>query len=295
MKSIILIIDYFAKDWPDWFPIFIESCRKNGTIDWLIHTNCSTKIDIPQNVHIHKISEYEYCKKVSETLGIYFFPSWNYKIVDIKPAYGKIWEKEIKDYDFWGYTDIDIIYGNLRHFLTEKILSKKWIISTHEWCLAGHFTIFKNCNWTKNLFKRIHNWEHIFSTELLFLFDEKIFIESIKARKGYKSFLHKINFFKQNKYLLKEMWTTPLTSIKWLNIYESHPTEWYLINGKLTNNIDSHEHIYFHFMNYKSTSINLDKKYGNKAPWENKKQVNFVPIELVHEDLIITFDGIFVK
>lgn len=294
MKSIILIIDYFANSWPDWFPVFIESCRKNSTINWLIHTNCPEKINLPPNVEIKFFTEYEYCKKISDSLGVYFYPSWNYKLVDIKPAYGKIWEEEIKEYDFWGYSDIDIIYGNLRDFLTDKLLSTKKIFSTHNWCLAGHFSIFKNCKWSRELFTRIKDWKKIFSSDLLFLFDEKIFIESILPRYRIKIF-NIFNYLKKFKYSINEMWTTPLTHIKWEDKYENHPTEWYLIDGKLTNNVDKHEHIYLHFMNYKKKSINLDRKYGEKAPWEDKKQISFVPEELIQNNLVISFDGIFSK
>lgn len=80
MKTIVLIIDYFSEAFPDWFPVFIESCRKNPTINWIIHTNCIYEYEIPRNVEIILMSEYQYCKIVSEKLGIYFYPFRNYKI-----------------------------------------------------------------------------------------------------------------------------------------------------------------------------------------------------------------------
>ena len=194
MKSIILIIDYFAKDWPDWFPIFIESCKKNGTIDWLIHTNCSTKIDIPQNVHIHKISEYEYCKKVSETLGIYFFPSWNYKIVDIKPAYGKIWEKEIKNYDFWGYTDIDIIYGNLRHFLTEKFLIRNGLFPPMSGAWLDTLQFLRTVTGLK-IYSNEYKIGNIFFPQNYFFFlMKKYLLNQSKLERGIKDFCIRLIF-----------------------------------------------------------------------------------------------------
>ena len=45
-------------------------------------------------------------------------------------------------------------------------------------CLAGHFSIFKNCKWSRELFTRIKDWKKIFSSDLLFLFDENIFNRS---------------------------------------------------------------------------------------------------------------------
>ncbi len=48
MKSIIIIIDYLGGKWPEWFPLFLESCRKNPDISWLIHTDAPTyRHDVP--------------------------------------------------------------------------------------------------------------------------------------------------------------------------------------------------------------------------------------------------------
>ena len=35
-----------------------------------------------------------------------------YKLTDFKPAYGEIFQDYIIQYDFWGFTDIDLIYGD---------------------------------------------------------------------------------------------------------------------------------------------------------------------------------------
>lgn len=44
-------------------------------------------------------------------------------------------------------------------------------------CLAGHFSIFKNCKWSRELFTRIKDWKKIFSSDLLFFLMKKFLID----------------------------------------------------------------------------------------------------------------------
>ena len=52
-----------------------------------------------------------------------FDPSDPYKLCDLKPAYGHIHERDIAGYRFFGYGDIDIVYGQISDFYTGKLVS----------------------------------------------------------------------------------------------------------------------------------------------------------------------------
>lgn len=99
MKSIVIIIDYFGT-FPKFFPFFLESCRWNPTINWIIHTDCAYIGNIPENVELKIIPWQDYKDYVSIKLGIHFNPDVAYKICDLKPAYGDLWNHEIINYDF---------------------------------------------------------------------------------------------------------------------------------------------------------------------------------------------------
>ena len=47
-----------------------------------------------------------------------------YKLCDYKPAYGEIFAPELSGYDFWGYGDMDLVFGDLRAYFTEDKLRK---------------------------------------------------------------------------------------------------------------------------------------------------------------------------
>lgn len=94
-----------------------------------------------------------------------------YKLCDFKPAYGYIFEEEISKYDFWGFCDIDLIFGNLSHFINDELLNKFDKLFFH-----GHFCIFRNCKKMNTLFlekyENVINYEYAFKTKFPCHFDE---------------------------------------------------------------------------------------------------------------------------
>ena len=51
---------------------------------------------------------------MSDTLGINFTQKHKaYKLCGCKPFYGVIHKEELRGYDYWGFGDIDLIYGDL--------------------------------------------------------------------------------------------------------------------------------------------------------------------------------------
>ena len=49
-----------------------------------------------------------------------------YKLCDFKPAYGEIFNEFISSFDYWGYCDVDLIWGNIRKFLSNDLLDKEY-------------------------------------------------------------------------------------------------------------------------------------------------------------------------
>ena len=86
---ILFLIPYFGR-WPFWMPFFLESCRHNADIDWLLFSDCPIPSNVPDNVRIESITFADYCALVSQRLNIPFAPQAAYKLCDIKPALGHI-------------------------------------------------------------------------------------------------------------------------------------------------------------------------------------------------------------
>lgn len=162
-------------------PVFLASCRYNGTINWIIRTDCGIPINSPENIKFIPISVSAYIANVSERLNIKFRPAGNYKICDVKPMCGDLYRDEIADYDCYGFGDLDIIYGDIRKFYTDDILSYD-VISTHEWMLSGHLTLFKNVDFLRKAYLKIPNWKKYLETPQITRFDEDVYSQLFISR-----------------------------------------------------------------------------------------------------------------
>jgi len=111
MQKIVFIITYMGK-YPWYFPYFLHSCRHNPTVDFLILSDNNTpNLELPPNVKIIRSSLEHFKTDAAKTLGFEVVAESGYKLCDFKPAYGYIFADYIKDYDFWGYCDVDVIFG----------------------------------------------------------------------------------------------------------------------------------------------------------------------------------------
>jgi hypothetical protein len=91
---------------------------------------------------------------------------------DLKPAYGHLFPELIEGYDFWGFGDIDLIYGNLGRYFTDKILAKHEILTFRDDWISGALTILKNTEKINKLFMRSKDYLNIFASPIDHAFDE---------------------------------------------------------------------------------------------------------------------------
>lgn len=167
------IINCFLGQWPDWGDLFIESCRYNPTVDFFLFSDCAApRQGFPPNVKLVDLDLQRFNVLASERLGMEVALRKPYKLIDFKPAWGVIFEDYIKDYDFWGFCDLDVILGNIRTLLTEELLDEYDIFSCRREFLSGHFLLFRNTHEIKHLYERSSDWFRIANSEEVFNFDE---------------------------------------------------------------------------------------------------------------------------
>ena len=153
-KNIAFIDCYFGK-LPWYFNYFIHSCRFNPSIVFYIVTDDVnyTNPSIPPNVILIYKTLTDISRLAAERLGFEVNIINGYKLCDFKPAYGFIFSDLLTEYDFWGFhCDIDIIFGNIREFITDELLENYDLISVrHDW-LSGCFLLYQNCEKMNTLF-----------------------------------------------------------------------------------------------------------------------------------------------
>lgn len=170
MKKIAFVVPYFGK-LPKGFAFWLLSCSTNTTIDWLIFTDDKTEYSYPSNVKVTYCEFSDIQKRVYQLYGDNAMLNRPYKLCDFKPAYGEIFEEELKEYDFWGHCDIDLAWGNIRKFITDDILDKYDKIGNQ-----GHCTLYRN---TKEVNSRVRtcidglvSYKEAFYQDKSFAFDE---------------------------------------------------------------------------------------------------------------------------
>ncbi|PWU10345.1 MAG: hypothetical protein C5B47_02240 [Verrucomicrobia bacterium] len=65
----ILLINPFFGPWPPWMAAFLESCRFNADIHWLLLGDQSTSWQMPPNVRLQKMTLTELLERASTTIG----------------------------------------------------------------------------------------------------------------------------------------------------------------------------------------------------------------------------------
>ena len=118
--SIGIVVPYFGK-FPGWFDAWKISALKNSSIDFLIYTDCDN-IESQGNIKVIKITFIDFKVRLQSIFDFTIKCDIPYKLCDYKPCYGKALHDDLKDYDFWGYCDVDLVFGNIRKFITDDVL-----------------------------------------------------------------------------------------------------------------------------------------------------------------------------
>lgn len=175
--KIALFTPYFTYPggkFPNWFEYWQKSASYNSEIDFFVHTN----VDISQykkyrNVHLISMSSEEFWDKLDSILGIKVYRGY-YKTGEYRALCGILFKDIIKDYDYWGSTELDLIYGDIMKFIKPYIDRGDDVIGKD-----GHLRLIKNTDALRYLpfekargFEHPLNYETAFSTEYCWYFDE---------------------------------------------------------------------------------------------------------------------------
>jgi hypothetical protein len=257
LKKIVMLMPYFGT-WPDWIDIYLETCRYNPTIDWIFFTDCGLPENRPDNVRFIDIPLADFYELAEGKLEI-DLPRHNggMKICDFRPMFGVIFEDYIGPYDFYGHGDIDVVYGNIRKLVSPRALEESNVLSFHSGMIAGHFSLYRNSEYVRDLYWLIDDWPALLQHPANLRVDEDIFTPVVHCA-GNTCFW--------------EAYSTPCIWRKWKDGTWNFPTEWYWRDGNVTNNKDQDEYLYFHFLFWKGGH--------NPRGWQYRRDGG----EIVHGD-----------
>lgn len=150
MKELVFIIPYFGK-FNNYFQFFLESCKKNKNVDWIIFTDDKTKYNYPPNVKVIYMSFSEIKEVIQSKIPFKISLERPYKLCDLRPFYGEIFRKYVEQYYYWGYCDTDIIWGNIEKMIFKILKEQKY----DKLFFLGHCSIFRNNKSNNKFLKKI--------------------------------------------------------------------------------------------------------------------------------------------
>lgn len=189
MNKICAIGVYFG-ELPAYFSLWLKSAQWNSNIDFYIFTDC--KIDNPPlNVKVEYITLREMKALAEKRLMMPVSLNRPYKCCDFKPVYGIIFEEYVKQYEYWGHFDVDLIMGDLYGFMM-KYHYQKYDKFMH----LGHFSFYRNNKQVNNYYKLpgslVGDYKKVFSTQKSCAFDELLGIGNIYLTNNISFFYKKI-------------------------------------------------------------------------------------------------------
>ena len=246
-KVKIFVVPYFG-EFPNYFQLWLNSCRQNPSFSWLVITDAKySNYSVPSNVIFKKSSLIEVKTIIQKNFNDEIKLDNPYKLCDYRPVFWQLLDYYKLEYDFWGYCDLDVIFGKLSNFITsQKLMIYERIYS------EGHLTLISSNKVSKNSFKLTGpnlTFEKVISTYKNLGFDEHHGLNAIWKK-------NKLSFFEDKsividfdpRYAQTHMTYLPNNKKNQIFIYEKGQVyQIYLENNKLHKK----EYCYIHFQKRK--------------------------------------------
>ncbi len=133
-----VIVNYFGKP-PQAFQLWLDSCGANRLLNWIFFTDIDmSKSHVPNNMQIVPCDFDWMRQRICASFEYPVKYDRPYDFCSFKPLLGTIFQKELVGADFWGWSDLDMLYGDLSPVITmakdgyDKIMP------------GGHFSIIRN-------------------------------------------------------------------------------------------------------------------------------------------------------
>lgn len=174
---IAMFAPYFAPpggSLPNYYEYWQKTAAANSQIDFFVPTNLNVSgCKAYDNIHYICMTAEEFWERLQTLLDFPISHAY-YKTAEYRPFFGIIFKEYIENYDYWGSTEFDIIYGDITKFTERYTEAGKDIIGRY-----GPFRLIKNTDKLRNMpffelkgFDYPLTLEKAFSTSYCWYFDE---------------------------------------------------------------------------------------------------------------------------
>lgn len=170
----ICIISVWFGLWPNYLPFFLKTCAANNFIDWILVTDQEIQDKPSENIAFKTMSKQAFVKTASKKLGFDISLNDAYKLCDLKPTFGIVFEDLLSTYQYWGYCDMDLVFGDLRNHILPLLDEGPDIVSGYPNFLSGPLCLYRNTHAINNLFRECPDHQQVLQDPSHRAFDENI-------------------------------------------------------------------------------------------------------------------------
>lgn len=162
---------------PGYIDIWLKSCEYNRDFDFFFFTDAKIDKRFPSNVIVIPFSLEQFKRRAQQLTSKKVNLNSAYRVCQFRPAFGEIFREELTGYDFWGYCDVDLVFGKLSDFITDTLLEEYDAVLN-----GGHLSLYRNVERINKLYLgkgAVFDFDTVASHNAFFCFDEMMGIQRI--------------------------------------------------------------------------------------------------------------------
>lgn len=158
---------------PPWWRLTLRTMAANPDVDFILIGDFPVPSHpLPPNVKLHSLSWRALRRRVRERLGVRVWGGVR-KLCDLKPTFGDLFAPELEGYDWWGWADLDVVYGDVRGQLETFGMADLDVISTYSWhASSGPLMLIRNRDDLNRLYRMSPDWKRALRRRAYVAFDE---------------------------------------------------------------------------------------------------------------------------
>ena len=178
-NKIALVVPFFGA-WPEYLQLFLLGCEGKNTIDVYLLSETVPPPKLPRNVRFVAMEKKEVQRRLEKETGLELDSLEGHKLCDFRPFFGLGFQDLICNYEFWGYCDIDLLFGDLDNALKGLNQSYPDAFSAHSEQFVGHFTFLRNRPDINRLGFDIPDWRKLCVSPIAEHVDEERFSDVLR-------------------------------------------------------------------------------------------------------------------
>ncbi len=168
---------------PGTVEFFLRSAAANPTFEFLVLCDDPHAGDHrwPGNVRLVPITPADLDARTASVLGFPVPLDDPRKLCDLRPLFALLFADLLEDREFWGFADLDVIWGDMSRYLGPAVLAEYDVISADPRRLCGPCTLVRNDRLGREMARSIPDLPALLRSPRHHALDERHFDALVRA------------------------------------------------------------------------------------------------------------------